>query len=308
MPSIMATAALRLDLADLQIGAGGDMGIAAAMALGEIGNAGELPMGEDAVRHPQPAHIGVLGRRHVEQAEIAPAEIVRRLGIFVARGLRLEARIAVEGVLLPLEFFLLGKLAAGFDHAVLRAQMLGVGPARFGCPRRVSRAGDAAGLARGLVTRSIGTRSFGDLQARHEPFEVALLLGVEVAGHQLRLCFLFVQRSSSDTGQTAAIRPGMLQSSKERASQFYIDIFREFLFFRPPSLPSWAAGRDAAEILCSRSLPGWGDRSRRPPFRGARLTPPERGGRPGSAAWRRSRARSRRGRISAAAPAVAPAS
>ena len=254
---------LRLDLADLQVGAGGDMGIAAAIALGEVGDAGELPMLEDAVRHPQPAHVGVLGRRHVEQAEIAPAEIVRRLGIFVARGLRLEPCIAVEGVLLALEFFLLGKLAAGFDHAVLRAQMLGVGPARFGCSRRVSRAGDAAGLAHGLVARSIGTPSFGDLQARHEPFKVALLLGVEVAGHQLRLCFLFVQRSGSDTGQTAAIRRLCCKAAKSVPGNSILIYLGNFCSSgRPRCRPGQPIGMRLKFYAADPS--GSGDRSRRP--------------------------------------------
>ena len=35
---------LRLDLAHLQVGARGDVGVAAAVALGEIGEAGELPV------------------------------------------------------------------------------------------------------------------------------------------------------------------------------------------------------------------------------------------------------------------------
>ena len=125
---------LRLDLAHLQIGAGGDMGVAAAVALREVGDAGELPMREDAVRHPQPAHVGVLVRRHVEQAEEAPAEIVGRLGILVARGLRLQAVVAVERVQLALELLLLGELAAGREDARLRAPMLGIGTARLGPP------------------------------------------------------------------------------------------------------------------------------------------------------------------------------
>ena len=74
----------RLDLAHLQIGAGGDVGIAAAVALREVGDPGKLPMGQNAVRHPQPAHVGILVRRHVEQAEEAPAKVIRRLGVFVA--------------------------------------------------------------------------------------------------------------------------------------------------------------------------------------------------------------------------------
>ncbi len=48
---------LRLDLADLEIGARGHVGIAAAIALGEIGDPCELPMRENAVRHAQAAHI-----------------------------------------------------------------------------------------------------------------------------------------------------------------------------------------------------------------------------------------------------------
>ena len=46
----------RLDLAHLQIGARGDVRVAAAVALGEIGNAGKLRGLENAVRHAQPAH------------------------------------------------------------------------------------------------------------------------------------------------------------------------------------------------------------------------------------------------------------
>ena len=95
----MATAFVGLDLADLQIGARGDVRVAAAVALGEIGDAGELRGLEDAVRHPQPAHVGVLVGRDVEQPEEAPAEIVRRLGIFVFRGVRLEPLVGVERML-----------------------------------------------------------------------------------------------------------------------------------------------------------------------------------------------------------------
>ena len=97
--STMATAFFGLDLADLEIGARRDMGVTAAVALGEIGEARELRGIEDAVRHPQPAHIGVLVRRDVEQPEEAPAEIVRRLGILALGGVLLEPLIGVEGML-----------------------------------------------------------------------------------------------------------------------------------------------------------------------------------------------------------------
>ena len=152
------------------------MGIPAAVAIGEIGDAGELPVREDAVRHAQPAHVGVLVRRDVEQAEEAPAEIIGGLGIFVACRLRLEPFVAVEGVQFTLEFLLLGKLAAGLEHPLLRAQMCGVRAARLRRPGARGAALDARGL--------------GDLQAGDEAFEVALLFGAEIAGHGLLLRLL----------------------------------------------------------------------------------------------------------------------
>ena len=124
---------LRLDLADLEVGAGGDMGVAAAITLGEVGEARELPVLEDAVRNPQAAHVRALRRRDVEQAVVAPAEIVRRLRRFVLLGLLLQPAIGVERMLLALELLLVVELAAGFDGAVLRAQMLGVGTGRLRC-------------------------------------------------------------------------------------------------------------------------------------------------------------------------------
>ena len=99
---------LRLDLADLDVGAGGDVGVAAAVGLGEIGEAGELPVLEDAVRDPQAAHVRALRRRHVEQAVVAPAEIVRGLRRFVLLRLFLQPAIGVERMLLALEFLLVG--------------------------------------------------------------------------------------------------------------------------------------------------------------------------------------------------------
>ena len=69
---------LRRNFAHLQIGAGGDVGERPAQGLGEIGQPRKLPVLQDAVRNPQPAHVGILRRRDIEQAVIAPAEIVRR--------------------------------------------------------------------------------------------------------------------------------------------------------------------------------------------------------------------------------------
>ena len=56
MPSSIGDRVLGRDLADLKVGAGRHMGIAAAVGVGEVGEAGELPMVEDAVRDAQPAH------------------------------------------------------------------------------------------------------------------------------------------------------------------------------------------------------------------------------------------------------------
>src|SRR5262249_42292003 len=123
---------LRLDLADLQVGARGDVRVAAAEALGEIGEAGELPMLEDAVGQPQPAHVGPLRRRQVEQAVEPPTEIVRRLGRLVAGRLRLEALVAVERVRLALELLLVGELLALRERAILRLERCRVGAGRLG--------------------------------------------------------------------------------------------------------------------------------------------------------------------------------
>src|SRR6476620_10031898 len=98
------------------------MRIAATVALGEISKPGKLPVLENAVRQPQPAHVGALRRRHVEEPVEAPAEIVWRLRRFVLRGLRLELFVAVEGMKLALEGLLIGELLALRDEAVLRLE------------------------------------------------------------------------------------------------------------------------------------------------------------------------------------------
>ena len=196
--STMATALLRLDLADLQVGAGGDVGVAAAVALGEIGEAGELPGVEDAVGDAQPAHIGILVRRDVEQAEEAPAEIVRRLRIFVLGGLLLQPLVAVERMLLALELFLVGELAAGCEHAVLRLECRRVGADRL-------RRRGAAAPARAAAAPAMLARRLGDLHAGDEAFEIALLFGVEIAGRSARLASL---RSAS------LIRPALASAPR----------------------------------------------------------------------------------------------
>src|SRR5581483_4064328 len=92
--------------------------------------------------HAQPAHIGVLGRRYVEQPIELPAEGIGGLWIFVVGGLLLEPAIGIERMLLALELLLFGELAPGFDEAVLRAQVLGVrtgGLGRRWCAAKAAR-------------------------------------------------------------------------------------------------------------------------------------------------------------------------
>ena len=263
---------LGFDLAHLEVGAGGDVGIAAAVALGEIGDAGKLPVRENAVRHAQSAHIGVLIGRHVEQPEEAPAEIVRRFGIFVVRRLRLEAFVAVEGVEFALEFLLLGELAAGGEHAILGAHMRGVGSARLRRFRSRS-SGSADARARGL----------GDLQAGDEAFEVTLLLGVEIARHGVAFGFFFEQRACRSSARTAPVGPACCRAAKTVPSRLPLISLGIFCSAascrRPPGRPLpitskfyaasilRAAGADGGRF-CDYGCPADAVRPRRPaPYR-----------------------------------------
>ncbi len=101
---------LRLDFAHLQIGARRHMGVAAGVTLGEIGEAGKLPMVENTVGDAQPAHIRFLRRRAVEQAEETPAEIVVGFRRFVFRRLFFQPLVSVERMQLALEFLRIGSL------------------------------------------------------------------------------------------------------------------------------------------------------------------------------------------------------
>ena len=107
------------------------MGVAAAIAFGEVGEARELRSLQDSVRQPQPAHVGILVGRDIEQPEEAPAEIIRRLGIFVFGGVRLQPLVSVERMLVALELLRIGQLAARSQHAVLRLARGGLGTDRF---------------------------------------------------------------------------------------------------------------------------------------------------------------------------------
>ena len=130
--------------------------------LGEIGEAGELPVLQDAVRNPQPAHVGILRRRDIEQPVIAPAEIIRRRRRLVVERLLLQPRIGIERMLFALDFLLVGELLARRHDLVLGLDMRGFRSGRLGIRLGCAAAEAAAHPA--------------DLQAGGEAFEVALLL------------------------------------------------------------------------------------------------------------------------------------
>ncbi|MGY3409850.1 hypothetical protein ACVWZV_005963 [Bradyrhizobium sp. GM5.1] len=116
----------------------------------------------DAVRNAQTAHVGVLRRRDVEDAVIAPAEIVRRAWRRIIERLLAETRIGIEGMLVALDLLLVGELLARGDHLVLRLDVHGIGTGRLG----VRLAGAAAETATDAT----------DLQTGREAFKVAFLV------------------------------------------------------------------------------------------------------------------------------------
>ena len=109
----------RADLADLQIGARRHIGIAAAEPLRERGKAGELMRRENAVGHAQPAHEGVLRRRHIEEAVEFMAEDVDPFGKAPGGDVLAHQIPEIEGMELALGLLLGRELAAGGDGAVL---------------------------------------------------------------------------------------------------------------------------------------------------------------------------------------------
>jgi hypothetical protein len=105
-------------------------------------------------------------------------------------------------MLFALELFLVGELAAGSKDAVLGFERRGIGPGRLG--------GDdpaAAGSSTGDAFRRLG-----DLHAGDEPFQVALLLGLEIAGLargeelEVRLVHSAGTRVGAASGAGAAVR------------------------------------------------------------------------------------------------------
>src|SRR5580700_1549942 len=147
-------------------------------------------MRKNAVGDAQPAHIGLLRRRAVEQAEEAPAEIIVGLRRLVLGGLVFELLVAVERMQLALEFFRVRQLAAGLDGPVLGAQRRGVGSDRF-CRDWVRWRCCSAIAGR-------GSRRLRDLQPGHKAFEITFLLWLEISRHSA-LPFAHDLRSSDES-------------------------------------------------------------------------------------------------------------
>ncbi len=164
-------AALGLDLADLQVAARGDVAVAAAVAVGEVGDGGELPVLEDAVVHAHAAHVAVLRRAHVEEAVVAPAEIVLGLRAGARQRDGLQPVVGLERVLGALPLLLVGQLLAGRDLPVLRLDLFGVGAGRLG--------GDAGGRP---ADGPHGAEAGG------EAVQPVLLVGGEFHTHGQTLC------------------------------------------------------------------------------------------------------------------------
>ena len=110
----------RRDFAQLQIGARGDVRIAAGMLVRQIGQPAHLPGMQDATGNAQAAHEAVLRGRDIEQTVELRQEYIGALGKLPFRGQGRDLIEPIQRVLLSLAFFLGRQLAAGGDDAVLR--------------------------------------------------------------------------------------------------------------------------------------------------------------------------------------------
>src|SRR5213596_619845 len=184
--------ALRRDLPALQLGARGDVRIAAAELLGDRGYRAQLVAVDDAVRVAQPAHERVLRRCDVEQAVKLVQEDVGPLRELALGGIGRDLVPHVEGMLCALRLFFAHELAARGEHAVLRVAMNLVGTDKLGF--------------------SFRPRGACNPEAAAEAFQVALLLFGEVAAHQP------VRRSGSTTASAvtglSAFSPGAAGTGK----------------------------------------------------------------------------------------------
>ncbi len=154
---------LGLDLADLQVAAGRDVGVVAAPVVGNLGDAVELGRSEFAPGDAHPEHEGFLSGPDVEEAEIPELEGVPFIGEFVFSGVFDESVPGVEAVL-----FVLPDLgfAEVFDGGAVDGRRGEIGEAGIGV------AGEETIW---LVADEGGTLS----GSGEEPGEVFLLLGGE---------------------------------------------------------------------------------------------------------------------------------
>src|SRR6185312_4220099 len=112
--------ALRLDLAQLQIGARRHVGITPRPALGELGEACQLMRREDPARDAQPAHEGVLRRRDVEETKEFMTKDIDALGEASLGGFGAQLVPHIERMRFALALFLGREILACGEEPVLR--------------------------------------------------------------------------------------------------------------------------------------------------------------------------------------------
>ena len=156
------------DLADLQIGARGDVGVAATEGVGGVGEAQHLPRRQDAVGNAQAAHEGILRRRDIEEPLVFGQEDVDALGELPGLGATHDLVPSVERMACPLGGLLGDQPAARRHRPILGGMLQRVRTGRLG--RRPARG--ASGQLVGRLAR---------LDAADEALKPLLLLVVEVA-------------------------------------------------------------------------------------------------------------------------------
>ena len=162
------------DLADLQVGAGGHVDVAAAVGLGRVGDGQGLVGLEDAAGDAQAAHHGFLGRGNVPQAVGLEAEDVLACGQLALGGKFGDAGPGVERIRVELDLlFLREALARG--EPVQLGLLAGRDLDSFN-----GRCGGRRGGRRGRLAA----------QGAEEPFEVFLLaVGEWLSVRRYQLCY-----------------------------------------------------------------------------------------------------------------------
>ncbi len=149
----------RHDLADLDIGAGGQVDVAGTPALRHPGEAAELLAGERTAGDAAAEHQAFLGGRDEEQAVELVAEDVAIPGELLLRGVGEDGVVAIEAVLLVLDEFFPAKLV---ERGAVDALFGLMGEAAFGVLAEEGQfpalkdAGDEAGEVGGLFGTEAG--------------------------------------------------------------------------------------------------------------------------------------------------------